>query len=82
MPYANAHVELMDNNVYLFSYRTLVAQIENDWLTINGLYSNTTKHHISAFLKEYASPIDFHTAKIIYQDKEMINILTGEVEEQ
>jgi hypothetical protein len=57
-----------------------VAHITADgWLTIYGLYSATTRKHISAFMREYAHPCDYYTAKQIYQDKKMINIHTGEV---
>ena len=55
IPYGNAFVEIdTDNgNLYLWSYRTLVAKVENDWLTVNGLYSMTTRRHIGAFMREY-----------------------------
>ena len=51
MPYANAHIEIDENgNVYLYSYVTLVAELTADkWLTVFGLYSMTTRKHISAF---------------------------------
>ena len=54
MPYAQAHVEYIDDeNVYLWSYNTLVAEIENCWLTINCLYSATTRSQIGCFIREY-----------------------------
>ena len=81
MPYAQAHIEIhKDGAVSLFSYVTLVAHISSEgWLVVYGLHSMTTRKHISAFMREYASPCDFATAKQIYQDKKMINIHTGEV---
>jgi threonine aldolase len=81
MPYAQAHVEIHeDGSISLFSYVTLVAHITADgWLTIYGLYSATTRKHISAFMREYARPCDYYTAKAIYNDCKMINIHTGEV---
>jgi threonine aldolase len=81
MPYAQAHIEIHeDGAVSLFSYVTLVAHITADgWLTVYGLYSMTTRKHISAFVREYAHPCDFQTAKAIYHDNKMINIHTGEV---
>jgi len=79
MPYAQAHTEIDENgNVYLFSYTTLVAKIENDWLTVFGLYSMTTRKHISAFMREY-TPCDYYTAKAIYEDGVKMNITTGEI---
>ena len=79
LPYGQAFVEIDDNgNVALWSYRTLVATIENDWLTVNGLYSATTRRHISAFMSEY-TPFDYATAKQIYTDGKSLDITTGEV---
>ena len=55
MPYAQAHIKKDDNgNIHLFSYVTLVATLtKSGWLTVFGLYSQTTRKHISAFAKEY-----------------------------
>lgn len=88
MPYANAHVEIDDNNnIHLFSYVTRVATITNDkWLTIYGLHSMTTRKHIGAFMKEYViypngNRADYQLAKQIYNDNYSFNIETGEVVE-
>lgn len=81
MPYAQAHVEIINGNAYLFSYTTLVAGIEDNWLFVNGLYSMTTRKHISAFVREY-TPFDYSTAKQIYNDNMIINIETGEVRDR
>ena len=79
MPYAQAHVEIHDGTISLFSYVTLVADIDKDgWLTVYGLYSQTTRKHISAFCREYAN-CDYQTAKQIYNDGYKYNIHTGEV---
>jgi hypothetical protein len=81
MPYAQAHVEIHGNTINLFSYVTLVATIDADgWLTVYGLYSQTTRRHIGAFCKEYAN-CDYHTAKQIYNDGYKFNIHTGEIVE-
>lgn len=81
MPYAQAHVEIADDGrIYLFSYVTLVAEIVDGWLTVHGLYSQTTRRHIGAFCREYART-EYSTAKTIYQDHYRYNIHTGEVEE-
>ena len=81
MPYAQACVIITDDGtVLLKSYETIVAAITPErWLTIYGLYSMTTRKHISAFLAEWAAPISFQTAKTIYHDKYRININTGEI---
>lgn len=82
MPYAQAKVLIMDNgNIILRSYYTDVAMIRSDgWLTINGLYSTTTRRHISAFVKEYAN-ISYQLAKDLCIKKMAYNIYTGEVVE-
>ena len=82
MPYAQAKVIITDNgNIILRSYYTDVAMICSDgWLTINGLYSATTRRHISAFVKEYAN-ISYQLAKDLCVKKMAYNIYTGEVVE-
>jgi hypothetical protein len=81
MPYAQAHVEIHENAISLFSYVTLVAAIDKDgWLTVYGLHSQTTRKHIGAFCKEYAN-CDYQTAKQIYNDGYKFNIHTGEIVE-
>ena len=82
LPYGQAFVEIDDNgNLYLWSYRTLVAKIEDDWLTVNGLYSATTRRHISAFMSEYTKH-DYYLAKSCYENDYKINLATGEVIER
>ena len=54
MPAAQAGVLIRDNIVQLVSYETIVAEIDNDWLHVYGLFSATTRKHIGAFLHEYA----------------------------
>lgn len=80
MPHAQAIVIKMDNgNIILRSYCTDVALIQADgWLSINGLYSMTTRKHIGAFVKEYAN-ISYQLAKKLFEDKLVYNIYTGEV---
>ena len=80
MPYAQAHIEIeSDGAIHLFSYVTRVASIDsNGWLTIYGLYSQTTKRHIGCFMAEYANS-DYHLAKTLYLEKLQYNIHTGEV---
>lgn len=82
MPHAQAKVLIMDNgNIILRSYYTDVAIIRSDgWLTINGLYSATTRRHIGAFVKEYAN-ISYQLAKDLCIKKMAYNIYTGEVVE-
>jgi len=88
MPYAQAHVEIDENgNIYLFSYVTLVIELTADgWLTCTGTYSQTTRKHIGAFMKEYVEwpngeGGDYYTAKHCFEGNYRLNIETGEVEE-
>ena len=82
LPYGQAFVEIDDNgNLYLWSYRTLVVKIENNVLTVNGLYSATTRRHISAFMSEYTNA-DYYTAKNCYLDNYSLDLSTGEVIER
>lgn len=81
MPYAQAHVEINDNgDICLFSYVTLVAWIDRDgWCGCSGTYSQTTRKHISAFAKEYASPLDYQSFKQAHAGGYVVNRHTGEV---
>ena len=78
MPYAQAKViKNEDGAIVLQSYQTLVATISRDgWLSINGLYSATTRKHIGAFVREYAH-ISYQLAKQLYEDGYLYNIYTG-----
>lgn len=82
IPYGQCFVEVVDNETfYLWSYRTLVAKVEKNWLSVNGLYSMTTRRHIGAFVREYCN-LSFQTAKQIYKDNMMLDTTTGEVIER
>ena len=88
MPYAQAHVEIdTAGNIHLFSYITLVCTITHDgWLTCTGTYSQTTRKHIDAFMREYVEfPSgergDYQTAKGCYLGNYRLNLDTGEIEE-
>ena len=79
MPYATAYTYYTDkHNFALISYTTEVITVKDDILTVHGLYSMTTRRHISAFLREY-TPFSFQLAKQLYTDKKSINITTGEI---
>ena len=80
MPYANARViKYDDGTTILQSYKTQVAEIDKDgWLQVFGLYSATTRRHISAFMREYTN-FDYYMAKDIYISSEKLNLATGEI---
>lgn len=79
MPYAQAKVVISDNgDIALQSYETVVALIHNGRLFINGLYSMTTRKHISAFVKEYAG-LSYQVAKDLYLNNWCYNLCTGEI---
>lgn len=77
-PYANCEIITLPNGLALKSYSTIAATIEDGWLKINGLYSATTRRHISWFAKEYAN-LEYRTAKRLYTDGYRYNIFTGEI---
>lgn len=88
MPYAQAHIEIHDDTTYhLFSYTTLVATVRYDadgkWIRCYGLYSATTRKHISAFAREHGltyydfkdragEPYDFNTdtGEVVFDEAE------------
>lgn len=80
MPYAQAHVTVDEYGaISLISYTTTVIVIDpQGWLTCSGTYSQTTRKHISAFMKEYTI-FTYQTAKDAFLNNYTINIYTGEV---
>lgn len=81
MPYANARALVYDDGtVALRSYRTIAIIVEDDWMTVTGLYSMTTRKHIGAFLKEYFN-IYYHTARTLFENHWKMNVKTGEIRE-
>ena len=80
IPYGQAQVITHnDGSITLISYTTHVVDIDKEgWLTVHGLYSMTTRKHISAFAKEY-TPLDYQSLKKCYENGLSINIYTGEV---
>lgn len=81
MPYAQAHIEIIDGTQYLFSYRTLVATYKKDnegvWIRCYGLYSATTRKHISAFARQ--NRLAFKDFKEIAEKDYELNVDTGEI---
>lgn len=78
MPYAQAKVRITDNStVILVSYVTEVVSIDCDgWVRVRGLYSATTRRHISAFAREYRA--SYAAFKRCYEQNLTYNIYTGE----
>lgn len=68
IPYGNAKVIRYDNGaIRLVSYTTPVVDIDAKGLMyIHGLYSATTRKHISAFMREFTK-YDYYTAKRCYE---------------
>lgn len=78
-PYANAHIESNEyNGVTLYSYSTPVVNISwSGWVKVNGLYSMTTRKHISYFMREF--DLSYQLAKELYEKNLKYNIYTGEI---
>ena len=83
MPYAQAKVRnycgIGRDLIVLQSYQTDVIIIDNDWLEVTGLYSMTTRKHISAFMAEYGNGYTFKDAKECFEKGYKLNIATGEI---
>ena len=83
MPYAQAKVrdyaDVGFDTRILQSYSTDVIIVKNGWLECTGLYSMTTRKHISAFLWEYYPSISFNMVKAIAGTTKRIDVKTGEV---
>ena len=91
MPYAQAKVQIVESGANLrcnlISYNTCVAHIiDGGWVLVNGLYSATTRKHLSALAAEYCGT-SYQTLKRCYEknlayniyDKVFIDRTTGEV---
>ena len=80
-PHAQAGINIHnDGRKDLISYSTLVCTVDKDgWLTCRGLYSKTTRCHISSFIREVAPNFSYYDAKRCYENDEAINIYTGEI---
>ena len=75
MPYAQCEVVRDEYGaITLVSYTTAVINIDPEgWLTCSGLYSMTTRKHISAFMKVYTD-LTFADAKKCYEEHKTVNI--------
>jgi hypothetical protein len=80
MPYAQAHIVRRTNAIVLVSYTTEVAEIRGGCLTVKGLYSATTRKHISAFCRQFGT--DYQTAKKCYTDNLAYDIICREFVER
>lgn len=83
MPYAQAktrdYSDIGRNLRILQSYATDVIIVDDGLLECTGLYSMTTRKHISAFLREYYPNISFYDVKAIAGTKKQIDVMTGEI---
>lgn len=80
LPCAQAGIRVIAPNcVQLVSYETVVIEIDRGWLFVNGLYSMTTRRHISAFVKEWLPGLTYQDIKYLYENGQKLNIHTGEI---
>ena len=83
MPYAQAcvrnYADIGRDLIVLQSYNTDVIIIDHDWLECTGLYSMTTRKHISAFMREYGNGFTFQDVKKAFEGHYTLNIATGEI---
>ena len=84
MPYAQAQVrdyaDIGRDLRILQSYATDVIRVDNGYMSCTGLYSMTTRKHISAFIREYFPGLSFQTVKALAGTGGCLNLLTGEIE--
>lgn len=79
MPYAQAQTREYLGMRILQSYATDVIIVKNGLMECTGLYSMTTRKHISAFLWEYYPAVSFNMVKAIAGTGKHLNVMTGEV---
>ena len=81
-PYAQCIVKEINNyKLILQSYSTdvIIFNKRTGILTCTGLYSMTTRTHITWFLKEYFPSLEFKTIKTIAINNLKYNVYTGEI---
>lgn len=66
----------IDGTVALQSYQTIVVEMRENWIKVNGLYSATTRKHIGWFAKMLN--LTYQDLKRLYEDNKIYNISTGE----
>lgn len=74
--YAKAHIIRKEYNIELWSYSTkvLIYNTLNKSSECMGLYSNTTKRHISWFMDQFIEGFDYYDIKKAYLDNEILYI--------
>ena len=76
-PYGSAGVNIGYKRLYLISYETCAAALDdNGWLECSCIYRQTTAKHIRAFLREYAPNISYQDVKVAFIHNYAINIRT------
>jgi len=65
-----------DGTVALQSYQTIVVEVRENWIKVNGLYSATTRKHIGWFAKMFN--LTYRDLKQLYEDSKIYNMSTGE----
>lgn len=81
IPYGQAAVRILPARISLISYATEAACIIGEWVYVNGLYSATTRRHLSAFAAEFCNT-NYYTLKKCYEQRLKFNVRTGEFAER
>ena len=76
--YANCEIVETDDYLYLYSYNTLVIKVEKENVNIyiHGLYSTTTRKHISWFIQQiFKGILDYKDIKKAYDKNCYIDLV-------
>lgn len=73
---AQAHIIREGCNIELWSYSTkvLIYNTLNKTIECTGLYSDTTKRHISWFMNQFIAGFDYYDIKKSYLENKLLNV--------
>lgn len=65
IPHGQCYAQYTNRGIQLWSYTTMVIDYDNSTgiLKCTGLYSMTTRRHISAFIREYFPHLSYYDIK-------------------
>lgn len=78
---AQAHILEYNDKEILVSYATdvLIIDYDSNIMEVTGLYSMTTRRHISWYLMERFPHLNYYIIKKAYEQGKKVNVLTGDL---